>query len=60
MISFKGLLLADESGRDEPAEDDEDYLLPAVTVGQGASRRALEPEPVTRRARPPATPRRAS
>jgi DNA topoisomerase I len=34
VITFKGFLLAYESGRDEPAEDDEERLLPALTVGQ--------------------------
>ena len=43
VISFKGFLLAYESGRDEPAEDDEERLLPAVTVGQELSASALEP-----------------
>ena len=34
VITFKGFLLAYESGRDEPGEDDEERLLPALTVGQ--------------------------
>jgi DNA topoisomerase I len=42
VITFKGFLLAYESGRDEPAEDDEERLLPALTVGQELSASALE------------------
>ncbi len=42
VIRFKGFLLAYESGRDEPAEDDEERLLPALTVGQELSATALE------------------
>ncbi|HEY1318274.1 MAG TPA: type I DNA topoisomerase [Gaiella sp.] len=42
VITFKGFLLAYESGRDEPSEDDEERLLPALTVGQELSASALE------------------
>jgi DNA topoisomerase-1 len=43
VITFKGFLLAYESGRDEPSEDDEERLLPALTVGQELSASTLEP-----------------
>ena len=42
VITFKGFLLAYESGRDEPAEDDEERLLPALSVGQELSATELE------------------
>ena len=42
VITFKGFLLAYESGRDEPAEDDEERLLPALAVGQELAAAALE------------------
>jgi DNA topoisomerase-1 len=42
VITFKGFLLAYESGRDEPSEDDEERLLPALEVGQELSASALE------------------
>ena len=42
VITFKGFLLAYESGRDEPSDDDEERLLPALTVGQELSASALE------------------
>ena len=59
VITFKGFLLAYEAGRDEPAEDDEERLLPALAVGQELSAAALEA--VGHETSPPrATPRRAS
>ena len=42
VITFKGFLLAYESGRDEPSEDDEERLLPALEVGQELSASTLE------------------
>jgi DNA topoisomerase I len=41
VITFKGFLLAYESGRDEPADDDEERLLPALAVGQELSASSL-------------------
>ena len=60
VITFPGFLLAYESGRDEPAEDDEERRLPALTVGQDAHGVARSSRRATRRARRRATPRRAS
>jgi DNA topoisomerase-1 len=42
VITFKGFLLAYESGRDEPSEDDEERLLPGLEVGQELSASSLE------------------
>jgi DNA topoisomerase I len=42
VITFPGFLLAYESGRDEPAEDDEERRLPALTVGQTLTATGLE------------------
>jgi DNA topoisomerase-1 len=42
VITFKGFLLAYESGRDEPSEEAEERLLPALTVGQELSASTLE------------------
>ena len=44
MITFPGFLLAYESDRDEPAEEDEERRLPALEVGQALAATALEPE----------------
>jgi DNA topoisomerase-1 len=44
VITFPGFLKAYESGRDEPAEDDEERRLPALTVGQTLKATALEPQ----------------
>jgi DNA topoisomerase-1 len=44
VITSPGFLLAYESGRDEPTEDDEGRRLPALTVGQTLSASALEPQ----------------
>src|SRR6188472_4616303 len=52
VITFKGFLLAYESGRDEPAEEDEERLLPALSVGQELS--ATELEAVGHETSPPA------
>ena len=42
VITFPGFLLAYESSRDEPGEDDEERRLPALTVGQTLSVTGLE------------------
>jgi DNA topoisomerase I len=44
VITFPGFLKAYESGRDEPAEEDEERRLPALTVGQTLTATALEPQ----------------
>jgi DNA topoisomerase-1 len=44
VITFPGFLKAYESGRDEPAEDDEELLLPALTVGQTVDSSSMEPQ----------------
>ena len=44
VITFPGFLKAYESGRDEPAEEDEERRLPALTVGQILQASALEPQ----------------
>jgi len=44
VITFPGFLLAYESGRDEPSEEDEERRLPALEVGQALSATALEPQ----------------
>jgi len=44
VITFPGFLKAYESGRDEPAEDDEERRLPELTVGQTLQASALEPQ----------------
>ena len=44
VITFPGFLKAYESGRDEPAEEDEERRLPALTVGQTLQASALEPQ----------------
>jgi DNA topoisomerase I len=44
VITFPGFLKAYESGRDEPAEEDEERRLPALTVGQGLEASSLEPQ----------------
>ncbi len=45
VITFPGFLLAYESGRDEPAtQDDEERRLPALTVGQELTATALDPQ----------------
>jgi DNA topoisomerase-1 len=44
VITFPGFMLAYSSGRDEPAEEDEERRLPALTVGQTLQATALEPQ----------------
>ena len=44
VITFPGFMLAYASGRDEPAEEDEERRLPALTVGQELTASALEPQ----------------
>jgi len=44
VITFPGFLTAYKSGRDEPAEEDEERLLPALTVGQSVGAVGLEPQ----------------
>ncbi|MBA2294528.1 MAG: type I DNA topoisomerase [Actinobacteria bacterium] len=44
VITFPGFLLAYESGRDEPAEEDEERRLPALEVDQELTATALEPQ----------------
>jgi DNA topoisomerase-1 len=44
VITFPGFMLAYASGRDEPADDDEERRLPAVGVGQQLSASSLEPQ----------------
>jgi DNA topoisomerase-1 len=44
VITFPGFLKAYESGRDEPAEEDEERRLPALTVGQTLTAASLEPQ----------------
>ena len=44
MITFPGFLLAYESGRDEPADEDEGRRLPHLEVGQQLEATTLEPE----------------
>ena len=42
MITFPGFMLAYASGRDEPAEEDEERRLPALSVGQELTASRLE------------------
>ena len=44
VITFPGFMLAYASGRDEPAEEDEERRLPALEVGQELTASALEPQ----------------
>jgi DNA topoisomerase-1 len=44
VITFRGFLAAYEPGRDEPADEDEERVLPQLSVGQDVSATALEPE----------------
>jgi DNA topoisomerase I len=44
VITFRGFLLAYEEGRDEPAGDDEEKVLPALAEGDAVNATALEPE----------------
>ncbi len=44
VITFRGFLAAYEPGKDEPAEDDEERVLPALAVGQPVSVVSLDPD----------------
>jgi DNA topoisomerase-1 len=44
VITFPGFMLAYASGRDEPAEEDEERRLPALQVGQQLTASELEPQ----------------
>ena len=44
VITFPGFMLAYASGRDDPAEEDEERRLPALAVGQELTASALEPQ----------------
>ncbi|HET9438104.1 MAG TPA: type I DNA topoisomerase [Gaiellaceae bacterium] len=45
VITFRGFLAAYEPGRDEPtADDDEERVLPQLSVGQRVELRSLEPD----------------
>jgi DNA topoisomerase-1 len=44
VITFPGFLLAYESGKDEPSEDDEERRLPHLTVGQPVTGTDLRPD----------------
>jgi DNA topoisomerase I len=44
VITFRGFLLAYEEGRDEPAADDEERLLPKLAEGDGLEASRLEPD----------------
>jgi DNA topoisomerase I len=44
VITFRGFLLAYEEGRDEPAGDDEERLLPHLSEGDTLAATALEPD----------------
>ena len=60
VITFPGFLLAYESGRDEPAEEERGAPAPGAHGRPGAAPRPRSSRRATRRARPRATPRRAS
>ncbi len=44
VITFRGFLLAYEEGRDEPAADAEERILPPLAEGDAVAATALEPE----------------
>ena len=44
VITFRGFLAAYEPGKDEPSDDDEERVLPHLTVGQEVSLANLEPD----------------
>jgi DNA topoisomerase-1 len=44
VITFPGFLKAYESGRDEPSDEDEERLLPALKVGESVRATSLEPQ----------------
>ena len=44
VITFRGFLAAYEPGKDEPSDDDEERVLPHLSVGQEVSLANLEPD----------------
>jgi DNA topoisomerase-1 len=44
VITFRGFLAAYEPGKDDPADDDEERVLPQLAVGQDVTLTALEPD----------------
>jgi DNA topoisomerase I len=44
VITFRGFLAAYEPGKDEPTDDDEERVLPQLTVGQEITLVSLEPD----------------
>jgi DNA topoisomerase-1 len=44
VITFRGFLAAYEPGKDEPADDDEERVLPPLQVGQDVTLLSLEPD----------------
>jgi DNA topoisomerase-1 len=44
VITFRGFLAAYEPGRDEPADDEEERMLPQLAVGQEVALTGLEPD----------------
>jgi DNA topoisomerase-1 len=44
VITFRGFLAAYEPGKDEPADDDEERVLPPLQVGQDVTLVTLEPD----------------
>jgi DNA topoisomerase I len=44
VITFRGFLAAYEPGKDEPVEDDEERVLPQLTVGESVDLLSLEPD----------------
>ena len=44
VITFRGFLAAYEPGKDEPTDDDEERVLPQLTVGQETTLVSLEPD----------------
>jgi DNA topoisomerase-1 len=44
VITFRGFLAAYEPGKDEPADDDEERVLPHLAVGQSVELLSLEPD----------------
>jgi DNA topoisomerase-1 len=44
VITFRGFLAAYEPGRDEPADDDEERLIPQLEVGQTVTAISVEPD----------------
>ena len=44
VITFRGFLAAYEPGKDEPADDDEERVLPHLAVGQEVTLESLEPD----------------